>query len=167
MRRPYVLLTAAAAALPLIVTTPASPAVASEFSAQKHPTPEACPPPTVETQYDTERFTLYASLATTGCSVRERRQFSFSAFISRVDAESGHGHGTVTVCGPFRSSDELDGDRSYSCDLETGVDHPPVEAARYDVEVTYPGPDGEATSTLALFCVSSGVTAECEEETRP
>jgi hypothetical protein len=164
MRRFPLLLAAAAAALTVV---PISTAVAD---ATPNGEREAgCPAPQVTTGYDTTRFAVEATLLVSGCPAREHRWFPLTVFVSREDGSSGEGHGRMTMCGPFRSAaqrDAGDGPASYACDVDLAFDHPPVETARYDVEVTYPGAGGDKTLSRAFICVSPGATGACTEEAR-
>ena len=127
----------------------------------------ACPAPEVLRDYDTQRFAVHATLAASGCPAREHRQFTFSAFVSRVAGDSGSGHGRAVLCGPFPSSSDMEpgeGTMRYSCEVDLSVPHAPIEAAHYRVEVTYPGPQNEETVTYDMFCVSNEASASCAEE---
>jgi len=160
MRRVSVFLVAAVAALyPLPASAHGSPP-SEDASA-------SCPPPDVFQDYDTERFSVFVTLPTIGCPARENRAFSLSAWVSRVDEKKGEGHGRVVGCGPFRSSDDMDPDevRTYSCEVEVSLVHPAVEAADYEVEVTYPGADRNTeTITFDSFCVSNEAGTSCSDE---
>jgi hypothetical protein len=164
MRRFRLLLVAATTAL---IVVPISTAGADPTP---HGEPEAsCPAPDVTTDYDTSRFAVQATLLASGCPARERRWFPFTVFVSREDGSSGEGHGRMTMCGPFRSAAERKADEAPSasaCEVDTVFDHPPVETARYDVEVTYPGAGGDETLSRAFTCVSAGATGSCTEEAR-
>jgi hypothetical protein len=156
------LLVAAVAALCL---TP--PAFAHSTAAASQKAADACPAPEVTSDYDGERFSVHATLLASGCAAREHRQFSLSGWVSRVDDTTGEGHGRVVGCGPFQSSDDMDPDappRTYSCDIDLSVEHPAVERAQYEVEVTYPGADGDETVTFDSFCVSSEEGTSCSDE---
>ena len=158
MLRPALLLVAAAAA----VFVPSAAAAGDAPPAEREVS--ACPAPAVIHEYRPRSFRIQASLEATGCPAREERQFTLSAFISRVDESGGEGHGRAVVCGPFRASDDIDEGRRYSCDVDLAVAHPRVEAAHYQVEVTYPGGDGEETFGFELFCRSDGATVGCEDD---
>lgn len=161
MRRSSVLLVAAVAALSPI------PGASAHDSPPVEDAPASCPPPDVVQDYDTERFSVVVTLPATGCPARENRAFSLSAWVSRIDEHVGEGHGRVVGCGPFRSSDTDAGApaRSYACELDAAIPHPSPEAAHYEVEVTYPGADGEGeTVTSESFCVSNEAGTSCSDE---
>lgn len=122
-----------------------------------------CPTPAVIYEYGDETFAIRASLKASGCPSRYDRQFTMSAFISRVDDAGGEGHGRAITCGPFRPSTDAENGRSYSCEIDLAVDHPRVEAAHYEVEVTYPGAHGEETFGFAMFCRTDDEWAGCEQ----
>jgi hypothetical protein len=42
------------------------------------------------------------------------------------------------------------------------LDHPEVETAQYDVDVTSPGAAAQRTDRRFTFCTSDGETAGCE-----
>jgi len=164
MRRFPLLLVAATTALTVV---PMSSALAHP---SPHGAPEAsCPPAAVTTAYDTSQFAVHATLLASGCPAREHRWFPFTVFVSREDASSGEGHGRMTMCGPFGSAADAEADEApatSACEVDTVFDHPPVETARYDVEVTYPGAGGDETLSRVFTCVSAGATGSCTEETR-
>jgi hypothetical protein len=87
--------------------------------------------------------------------------------ISRLDNSGGRDVTDWSVeCGPFRAASDFESGTEapqYFCDLGVALDHPPVETARYDVDVTYPGAGGERTTSVFTFCTSDGTTASCEE----
>jgi hypothetical protein len=126
-----------------------------------------CRVPGIDLSYDTETFTALVSLPASGCASREHTMFMLSASISRLD--NGGGRDVVersAVCGPFRSAGDFDSPDEaprYSCNLAVFVDHPQVETAQYDVDVSYPGAGGERTTSVFTFCTSDGTTASCEE----
>jgi hypothetical protein len=69
-------------------------------------------------------------------------------------------------CGPFPSRENAEGgdaNRPSSCDLNVAYEHPQVEAAQYDVEVTYPGATADRTMSAVVFCRSDGNWGSCEE----
>lgn len=162
MRRSPGFLVAAAAALCL---TP--PAFAHSTAVASQKVADACPAPEVATDYDAERFSVYATLRASGCPAREHREFSFSAWLNRVDETTGEGHGRVVGCGPFQSGSDMSPEepaRTYRCEVELSLLHPAVEAAHYDVHVTYPGPDGDESVSFDSFCVSSEEGTSCSDE---
>jgi hypothetical protein len=157
MRRSLLLLTA----VPLLV---APHAFAGEKNAER---PSVCRVPHVDLSYDTATFSALVSLPASGCRSRAHTQFILSASISRLDHEGGRDVAERSaMCGPFRSADDFeDGETpsKYSCNPAVWLDHPEVESAQYDVEVTYPGAAAERTMRLFTFCTSDGTTASCEE----
>ena len=56
---------------------------------------------------------------------------------------------------------------SYGCHVDTTLDHPPVEAAHYRVEVTSPVADREQTAAFDSYCESSAETTSCSDEYHP
>jgi hypothetical protein len=125
-----------------------------------------CRVPDIDLTYDTETFTALVSLPASGCASREHRQFVLSASISRLDHEGGRDVvERSAVCGPFRSAEDFESPEEaprYLCNLAVLLDHPQVEAAQYDVDVSYPGAGGERTTSVFTFCTSDGTTASCE-----
>ena len=107
------------------------------------------------------------SLPASGCHSREHRIFTLSAMISRLDNGGGRDVTDWSVdCGPFRAASDFEPGAEapqYFCDLGVALDHPPVETAQYDVEVTYPGAAAERATRLFSFCTSDGETATCEQ----
>jgi hypothetical protein len=68
--------------------------------------------------------------------------------------------------GPFRSAGDFESpDQAprYSCNLAVFLDHPQVETAQYDADVSYPGASGERTMRVFTFCTSDGQIASCEQ----
>jgi hypothetical protein len=155
MRRTVLLL---CAAVPLLL---APPAVAAEKAERE----SVCRVPDVELSYGTETFTTLVTLPVSGCKSREHTQFILSASISRLDNDGGRDViERSAMCGPFRSASDFEDGKApqYSCTMALGLDHPTVETAQYDVEVTYPGAAAERTMRLFTFCTSDGTTASCE-----
>jgi hypothetical protein len=126
-----------------------------------------CRVPDIDLSYDTETFTALVVLPASGCASREHRQFVLSASISRLDNEGGRDVVERSArCGPFRSTDDFkspDDAPQYSCNLAVFLDHPQVETAQYDADVSYPGAGGERTMRVFTFCTSDGQIASCEE----
>jgi hypothetical protein len=82
----------------------------------------------------------------------------------RVD-HPPHGPDWSVDCGPFRSPGDFESPDEaprYSCNLAVFLDHPQVETAQYDVDVSYPGAGGQRTTSVFTFCTSDGTTASCE-----
>jgi len=153
------------AALPLVLAPlTASPALARDDSSGAR---SACPVPTVDTDYDVHQLTVHLSLPVSGCAAREHRTFDLATTVTRMDNNGSHdGLDAGTTCGPFRSASDVgpgEAAPQYSCDLGVAVDHPDVEAAQYDIDVTYPGPADDRTVTDVLFCRSDGDNASCED----
>ena len=148
-----------AAAVPLLFSPTA---LAADQKAERQ---SVCRVPDVELSYDTDTFTTLVTLPVSGCTSREHTQFILSASISRLDHDGGRDViERSAMCGPFRSaSDFEDGNApQYSCTMALWLDHPTVETAQYDVEVTYPGAAAERTMRLFTFCTSDGTNRSCE-----
>ena len=131
----------------------------------------ACPSATLDTAYDSATLNLHVSLPASGCAAREHRTFELAATVTRRDDHSSHDvTQRSTTCGPFRSaSDGGPGQPApdYSCDLTVAVQHPEVEAAEYDIDIAYPGADGQRTMSTVLFCRSADGEAACETNAPP
>jgi hypothetical protein len=160
-----VLLVLAAAPL-VLVPVVASPALAHVD--RSAPEGESrCPVPTIETNYDVDLLTVDVSLPASGCAAREHRIFELAMTVTRMDNNGSHdGLDSGTTCGPFRSAGDVEpGDPApqYSCDLAMAVDHPKVEAAQYDIDITYPGDSGDRTVSHVVFCRSDDDAASCEQ----
>jgi hypothetical protein len=112
-------------------------------------------------RYHPDRFSVSVTLPATGCPTRENGMFHMSMWLSRVDEHAGEGHGRVVSCGPFPSSSTGGMDRWYACELDEAFPHPSPEAASYDVEVTYPGADGEETVEFHSHCTTGDDGAFC------
>jgi hypothetical protein len=158
MRRP--LTTAPALALSaLFVVTPAAAHVDGSDEAT-----DSCPAPEVIDDYDASQFAVAVTLAATGCPQREQRQFPLWVSVTRYDDTSAHGVTSGVLCGPFQAASDIEPGRRYSCEGGVALDHPPVEAAHYEVEVTYPGGGGEERLAFESFCVSDEAGAGCEPQ---
>ncbi len=129
-----------------------------------------CQTPNVDMQYDVAQFTFAVSLPASGCATREHRMFDLDTDITRMDNNGSHDETEwSTTCGPFRSAaDAGPGDPApqYSCDLSVSFDHPNVEVAQYDVEITYPAM-GDRTMSAVYFCRSDGNNTACEVNAPP
>jgi hypothetical protein len=156
------LLVAALAAIPSIAL--------ADPPADGGPGGNPCPVPEITHDYDAGHFTVHATLLASGCRAREHREFGFSAFITRHDGSTAEGHGRNVSCGPFRSASDMgpgEPTHTYSRNVEIAMDHPSTEAAQYQVEVTYPGADGEETMAFESFCESNADGTSCEEGYHP
>ena len=126
-----------------------------------------CRVPDIDLRYDTETLTALVSLPASGCQSREHTQFMLSASISRLDNEGGRDLvERSAICGPFRSADDFEGSQEppqYFCNLAVFLDHPDIENAQYDINVSYPGAAAERTTSVFTFCTSDGKTASCEQ----
>jgi hypothetical protein len=124
-----------------------------------------CQVPDVDLIYDTHDLMVLVSLPVDGCRSRQDRVFPLSASITRLDNMGGRDVADWSVdCGPFRSDDNAaDHDPPSSCDLNVAYEHPEVESAQYDVEVTYPGAAADRTMSAVVFCRSDGDWGSCEE----
>jgi hypothetical protein len=153
------------AAVPLVVlplvTAPAALAHAVPSDGESH-----CAVPKVDPQYDVDLLTVHVSLPASGCAAREHRMFDLAMTVTRMDNNGSHDTlDSGTTCGPFRSAGDVEPGApapQYRCDHAMGVDHPRVEAAQYDIDLTYPGADGQRTTTDVLFCRSDADNASCE-----
>jgi hypothetical protein len=153
------------AALPLVLAPlTASPALAGDDSSAAG---SGCPVPTVDTDYDVHQLTVHLSLPVSGCAAREHRIFDLDSTVTRMDNNGSHdGLDAGTTCGPFRSASDVGPGEPApddSCGLGVAVGHPAVEAAQYDIDITYPGASGERTVTDVVFCRSDGDGASCED----
>jgi hypothetical protein len=148
-----------AAAVPLVFAPAA-------LAAGRQPEPRSvCRVPDVDLVYDTHDLMVLVSLPVDGCRSRQDHVFPLSASITRMDNHGGRDVAGWSVgCGPFRPDDNADhGGPQPSCGLNVAYEHPQVEAARYDVEVTYPGPTVDRTMSAVVFCRSDGDWGSCEE----
>jgi len=150
----------ALAAVPLLVA-PAASAHGDSPDGESR-----CSAPTIDTQYSLDQLRVFVSLPASGCAAREHRMFELAATVTRMDNNWSHDVSDwSTMSGPFRSADEVEPGYppgQYSCDLSVAVDHPKVEAAQYDIDVTYPGDSGDRTVSDVVFCRSDGDNASCE-----
>jgi hypothetical protein len=125
-----------------------------------------CPVPAVGTEYDVHELVVHISLPVSGCAARQHRVIEMDTTLRRVeDDESGDGLGGGVTCGPYPSAgdtDAADPAEEESCGEGMGLDHPPVEAARYEIDITYPGASGKRTVTDAIFCRSDGENVSCD-----
>lgn len=150
-----------AAAVPLLLLAPSAVADAGRSGGESR-----CAVPDAHSRYDLDRFTVRVSLPVSGCGSREDRRFELSAQVVRMDNHGGRDVTERTIlCGPFRPAGESDPQNAAtgsSCHLKLTVDHPDVENAQYDVEITYSGAAAERTMTAVLFCTSDGDDAVCD-----
>lgn len=52
----------------------------------------------------------------------------------------------------------------HTCDIEIVLEHPSTELARYQGEITYPGPNGEETQRFAAWCGTVAGLSGCLPE---
>ena len=152
------------AAVPLVV----GPSVAhAEGSGGGSP----CQVPKVDTHYDVDQLAVDVSLPAGGCPTREHRVFDLDTAVTRMDNNGSRDvSGRSRTCGPYRSAADVGPGEpapQYRCDLSLAVDHPQVEVAQYDVDITYPGASGDRTWDMVLFCRSEGGNAACEMNAPP
>ena len=154
-----------AAAVPLVF---APTALAADRQPEQQP---VCQVPDVDLVYDAHDLMVLVSLPVDGCRSRQDRVFPLSASITRMDNSGGRDVADWSVdCGPFRSDDNAEGADAApasSCDLNVAYEHPEVESAQYDVEVTYPGATADRTMSNVVFCRSDGSWGSCEELAPP
>jgi hypothetical protein len=148
-----------AAVVPLVF---APTALAADRQAEPR---SVCRVPEVDLVYDTHDLMVLVSLPVDGCRSRQDRVFPLSASITRMDNTGGRDVSDWNVdCGPFRSDpNAADQHVPPACDLNVAYEHPDIEAAQYDVEVTYPGVTADRTMTAVVFCRSDGDWGSCEE----
>jgi hypothetical protein len=131
----------------------------------------ACPSATIDTSYNTVGMGVGVTLPASGCAAREHRTFDLAATVTRMDNHGSHDvTERSTTCGPFRSASDAGPGQPApddSCDLSVLVNHPEVEAAQYDIDLTYPGADGQRTMSTVLFCRSGDGEAACETNAPP
>lgn len=121
-----------------------------------------CPVPTVTTDYNVGQLTVHVAPPAGRCAARQRRVFDLGVAVTRMDNHASHDTPrSATSCGPFPSAGAVD--PRYSCGLGMAVDHPPVEAAQYVIDVTYPGAAGDETAHAVVFCRSGSGKAACEQ----
>jgi hypothetical protein len=152
------------AAVPLVLA-PLSPALAQT----KRSVAEGgsrCPVPAVGTEYDVHQLVVHVLLPVSGCAARQHRVIQMDTTVRRVDKD-GRGDGLAggVTCGPYLSAgdtDAADPAEEESCGEGMGLDHPPVEAARYDIDITYPAASGKRTVTDVIFCRSDGQNVSCD-----
>jgi hypothetical protein len=148
------------AAVPLIG---GPPALAGDKAPERQ---SVCRVPDIDLDYDTGTFAAVVTLPAGGCASREHTMFMLSASISRLDTSGGRDVvDRSAMCGPFRSASDFDDGEApqYFCTLAVFLDHPDVETARYDVDVTYPGAAAERTTSVFTFCTTDGEAASCEQ----
>ena len=146
MRRPRTLATGLAVLA--LTLTPSASADTGDPADRR-----GCHDPHVEWDYDTGTFAAWATLEASGCPAREQRQWALWLSVTRYEATSAHGVSNGVLCGPFLSESQSNG-RRYSCDVDLTFDHPEVEEADYQVEVTYPADHGDETMVVDLSCVA-------------
>lgn len=103
----------------------------------------ACREPRLERVYDHQAFGLRLAVDLSGCGWWDGGPIQLAAELSRLGGAGEEGAGSFTVCGVHPIVEEAGGDteeswRDATCEVSVALGHPPVEAARYRGEVTYP-----------------------------
>lgn len=146
-------------ALALLSLSPASAAAADDGDAS------ACRHPELERLYDEESFFVRLVLDLSGCEWWDGSPIQLEATLMRHDGEDGYAATSFTVCGVSPTHDGPRPRREADpCEVVVGFEHPPVERARYDGEVTYPWRGGERTLSFDATCTSGGGRAGCRDD---
>ena len=150
-------------------------------SAGSAATSGGCVEPVPQRNYQSGVLSYALEVDYTDCAWWHGKPIQLEASLSRLDGQGGTGAGSLAVCGPLispapsgeeqsgtveaQSTSDSTGDRDVesasrngTCSALVWIEHPPVEAALYQGQVTYPWEGGDRTVGFTALC---GPTVGC------
>jgi hypothetical protein len=150
-----------AAAVPLVF---GPPALADEKKAERESQTASgeCNQPVPERTYTDDELVYRLAVDLTHCDWWDGSPIQLDADLERLDGTEGHGAGSGTVCGVDFTIRPDNGEESSTettarpksgiCEVQVAIEHPPVEAAYYRGEVSFPWDGGRRTVSFTALC---------------
>ena len=149
----------------LAVPASAAPALAAEVPPAPH-----CAEPVAVMDYDADALTYSMEIDLSGCDWWTGNSIELSGTVERSFAGLSEGVGVGSGCAeagaePAGESEPADAPEPiHTCDIEIVLEHPSTELARYQGEITHPGPNGEETQRFAAWCGTVAGVSGCLPE---
>ena len=113
----------------------------------------------------------------TNCDWWDRSPIQLEASLERIDGTQGHGAWSGTVCGVAFAIRPDDGQESATetaatptsgiCEVQVALEHPPVEAAHYRGEISFPWEGGRRTLSFTAVCGPPAGCVDVPVDVRP
>jgi hypothetical protein len=132
-----------------------------------------CAEPTPARDYDAQALTYRLAMDVSGCDWWDGSPIQLVADVGRLDGTREEGATSFVLCGGLALGERSEADAPTAagapavgratCEVAVGLDHPPVEAARYHGKISYPWEGATRTVTFEAVCVSAGPLADCHD----
>ena len=128
----------------------------------------ACAEPTPQRDYDANSLTYGLAMDVSGCDWWDGAPIELVADVGRLDGTGEQGAASFVLCGGLVLGERHDPEAMAAagrgtCEVAVGLDHPPVEAARYRGTISYPWEGATRTVTFEAVCVSAGPLTGCHD----
>ena len=147
-------LLALAVGVPLLFPPPA-------FAAP-NTTGDHCHEPVPERSYSDDQLVYRLAVDLTNCDWWDGSPIQLEADLERLDGSGGHGAWSGTLCGAVSAIGQDNGQESSTettvspksgiCEVQVDIEHPPIEAAYYRGEVSFPWDGARRTVTFTALC---------------
>jgi hypothetical protein len=120
-----------------------------------------CSQPVPQRSYTDDQLVYSLAVDLTNCAWWDRSPIQLEADLDRTDGTEGHGAGSGTLCGVAFAIRPDNGEqpptetatpKSGICEVQVALEHPPVEAAYYRGEVSFPWDGGRRTLSFTAVC---------------
>lgn len=125
-------------------------------------TGDDCNEPVPERTYTDDQLVYRLAVDLTRCDWWDGSPIQLEADLERLDGSGGHGAWSGTLCGAVSAIGPDNGEesttevtaspRSGICEVQVDIEHPPVEAAYYRGEVSFPWDGGRRSLSFAALC---------------
>ena len=129
-----------------------------------------CAQPVPQRSYTSGELVYRVAVDLTNCEWWDRSPIQLEAGLERIDGTEGHGAWSGTLCGVAFAFPPDNGEESPTetaatpksgiCEVQVALEHPPVEAAYYRGEVSFPWEGGRRTLSFTAVC---GPPAGCSD----
>lgn len=128
-------------------------------------TPSGCVEPVAKRTYNHYHLGYRLDIDLTDCDWWDGSPVRLEASLDRFDVAEGHGAGSLVLCSALMAHhDDAAGaapaeptpKASGVCGVEVTMDHPPMEAARYRGEISFPWQGGVRTVGFTALCGPGG-----------
>lgn len=121
-----------------------------------------CNEPVPERSYTDDQLVYRLAVNLSHCDWWDGSPIQLDADLERLDGTGGHGAGSGTVCGVDLTIRPDNGEESAMpraarsksgiCEVQVAIEHPPVEAAYYRGEVSFPWEGARRTLSFTALC---------------
>ncbi|MEW6475443.1 MAG: hypothetical protein AB1679_24575 [Actinomycetota bacterium] len=157
-----------------LITTAAAGIPSPGFTSET--TGGGCTEPVPERIYSADRLAYRLSVDLSHCDWWDGSPIQLDAGLERLDGTGGHGAWSGTVCGiglaMGTDSSEPEAEttvrsKSGVCEIQVAMEHPPVEAAYYRGEVSFPWQGARRTLAFTALCGQPGGCADLPVDPMP